>query len=785
MFKRILALLLCVLLLGLPAATTASAAGAPFTVEISADDLSHEISDTMYGIFIEDINNGVEGGLNANLVRNNSFEYLHNGETLSGWEFDGEYTRATEGGIHENNPSYIVLPADGARTIKNYGFCEYYDYKTYDVNEDSISSGDMGIKAGEKYVFSAWFKNTQTTMSVYLENKHGEKLTDTLKITLDAGDAWQKFSVDLSAAKTDDGILVMEFEEGSAVTLDFVCLYPENSHGYGADTWKYTSLRQDLYDALANLHPSFVRFPGGCVAEGDSLENLFNWKDTIGAPETRKQNYNIWQNDVIDYNNSYMVGYHEYFQLCSDLGAEPVPILNVGLICQARCGYDDHVLALEKNEMTDEEWETYLTETRGLDPEDTEVREEFTAYIEGLGMNTREDFEAYLDTIALRPGTAEWDAYVQDILDLIEYANGDTTTEWGALRAQNGHPASFGLEYIGLGNENWGEVYFRNLEALKAEINAVYPEITIISSSGPVSSGEQFDESWAQLETSYSDTIVDEHYYQEDNWYLANTERYDSYDRDGAKVFLGEYAATSKGVGTIQTKSNLKAAMSEAAYMTGLERNGDVVVMASYAPIFAKINAQEWTINMIWFDSHNTVLTPSYYTQMLFMNNTGSRYVDTELPEGTDGMYQSVTVDEENEILYIKLVNTTGESREVTFNPQGFGVVRYSDMLSLSDRSSAACNEVGKTCIVPKTVKTTGDEGVTVRVDGYSVNVIRITYGENRTQKGLYDLPRMPETRRFYTGLETALIWGVPTVAAVITVGTIVIVRLVRRKRKK
>lgn len=220
--------------------------------------------------------------------------------------------------------------------------------------------------------------------------------------------------------------------------------------------------------------------------------------------------------------------------------------------------------------------------------------------------------------------------------------------------------------------------------------------------------------------------------------------------------------------------------------MTALERNGDVVVMASYAPLLAKVNAQEWTINMIWFDAHSVVRTPSYYTQMLFMNNTGSRYVDAQLPEGTNGLYQSVTVDEANQILYVKLVNTTGEAREVTYKPEGFGVVRYSDMLTLSDRSQAACNEIGKTCIVPKTVKTTSSEdGVTVRTDGYSVNVLRITYGENRTQKGLYTLPRMPETRRFYTGLETALIWGIPTAAVVVGVGTALLVRYVRKKRGK
>lgn len=754
MIKKGFAVFLAVLLLAGSLVTSAAAKAEAQTVTLSSENLSHTVSSDLYGIFIEDISNAVEGGLNANLVRNNSFEYLHQAdgsEALSGWEIEGEYIRETTGGMNENNPSYIRLPQDASvkkRTVKNNGFCEYFDYKTYDADKKSMDAPSMGIKASEIYSFSAWFKNTNMSISIYLENDKGEKISDTVTFSVQAGEDWVQSTAELSAAKTDSAALVMEFGPGAA-SVDFVCLYPQKSHGNGADTWKYTSLREDLYQAIANLHPAFVRFPGGCVAEGDSLENLFNWKNTIGPLEERRQFYNIWKTEVIDYNNSYSVGYHEYFQLCADLGAKPVPILSVGLICQARCGYDETYEQYQSGALSAEQWETYL------------------------------------DTIALRPGTAEWDAYVQDILDLIEYANGDVTTEWGARRAENGHPAPFGLEYIGLGNENWGEVYFRNFAALKEAVNAAYPDIQVISSSGPVSSGEQFDASWKELSEKYTDTIVDEHYYQEDTWFYENLTRYDSYDRDGAKVFLGEYAATSKGVGTIQTKSNLKAALSEAAYMTSLERNSDVVVMSSYAPLLAKINAQEWTINLIWFDAYNTVLTPSYYTQMLFMNNTGSRYLDADLPEGNDGVYQSVTVDEENELIYVKVVNTTGEDKVFSYDVEGFGTVRYADVLTLSDRSLSACNEAGKTTIVPAAKKAEGADVPTLQADGYSVNILRIAYGSNKMGEGLYKLPKMPETSRYYTPLERALVYIIPAVLIVLAAGVSAAVYFVRKKRGK
>lgn len=717
-------------------------------IVIDKNNITHEVSDTLYGIFIEDISNAVEGGLNANLVRNNSFEYLHFDEKLSGWEIFNYYTLETKGAMNKNNKTYLHMGDVSNVTIKNDGFVEYFKNKTHDKNDKRIQSTGMGFDKGEVYEFSAWFKNTDTPASVWLEDTNGKAVSAVSNITISAGDKWTKITTELEANKTSDGKLAMKFERGD-VSLDFVSLVPKSSFGFGSDKWKYTCLRSDLFEAVKALNPAFLRFPGGCVTEGDNLENLFDWKSTIGPLEEREQTHNLWRNDVIDYNNSFSVGYHEYFQLSEELGAKPLPILNVGLICQPRCGYNETLAKKESGEITAAQWEEYL------------------------------------DTIAYRPGTQAFEKYSQDILDLIEYANGDETTLWGAKRAENGHKEPFGLEYIGLGNENWGEIYFRNFDALKKIINEKYPEIKIISSAGPLSSGVEFDTAWDEIKKNYTDTVVDEHYYQETTWYLENTHRYDSYDRNGAKVFLGEYAATSKGIGTMWTKANIMTAVSEAAYMTGLERNSDVLVMASYAPTFAKINSDEWSIDMIWFDSHDVLLTPTYYNQMLFMNNTGSKYVETDFDDEANGIYHSVTVDEENEVIYVKLVNSSDTDRNFTLDCKNFGNVNAMGQISLSNPIKRACNEIGNTTVVPVLTALESDENsIEVKADKNSVNVIRIAYDKNKDGNGLWVLPTMPEAKTYRTDVQKVLMWAIPLAIIVCALAVAVIVKSAKKKKK-
>lgn len=790
--KKFIALLITAVMAVTACATPVSAAD-DLTLDISKNNESYEISDKLYGLFIEDISYACDGGLVSNLVNNNSFEYEFN--NVTGWNSSlKSFEVATDTPLNKNNPTYAVISVDSKGSLTNLGYTEMYDYKTYDRNEKLASTPDMGFKKDVKYDFSCYIynKDFDGTISVYLDSANNKSNVTQLDISA-CGNAWREISAELQSVADEDGGLTFEFNGTGTLYIDFVSLVPENSYGYGTSQWKYTTLRSDLYTALEQLSPSFIRFPGGCLVEGDSLENLYNWKDTIGPLEERKQTYNLWRDDYgRDYINTMAMGYHEYFQLCADLHAEALPIVNVGLSCQGRNGYDDYVAALEKISMSDAEWETYLTEVKNYDEKDTEGREEFTSRIESLNINSREDFEAYLDTIALRPGTKEWDSYVQDVLDLIEYANGDaTTTYWGALRAANGSPEPFNIKYIGLGNENWGEIYERNFKALYDAVKKAYPDITVISSAGTYLEGDAYDYNWSWINKDYRDTIVDEHYYTSDAYLLDNNNRYDDFDRDGAHVFIGEYAATSPGFGTIQTKSTLFEAAEEASYLTGVERNGDVVEMASYAPTFAKVNAQCWNINLIWFDSQETVLTPSYYTQMLFSNNVGDTYLKSTFGNGEtvqNGVYESVTVDEENQTAYIKLVNTGGKKQNVNINLSDFGAVNRVSAQSVTGDFKSACNEIGKNTTYPVEKEYKAGEKFSVELGKYDVTVIRVAYGNN-DGASLYSLPDFIDTMTTdtQTYIPTALKIAVPlcVLAVALVIGVVTGYTIMIKKRKK
>lgn len=765
------------------------------TLNISAKDSFRNISDKLYGLFIEDISYACDGGLVSNLVNNNSFEYPFNKTT--GWTFDNVQVSAEESGtpLNRNNTSYAEIVVDGKGSITNLGFTEMYDYKTYDRNEEKANTADMGFKENTEYDFSCYINNMdfEGTVRVYLNSPKNKSNITELDISKCSG-GWNKISAVLTSVAQEDGGLTIEFNGKGTLCLDFVTLVPKDSYGYGTNEWKYTTLRTDLYTSLEQLSPGFIRFPGGCLAEGDSLENLYDWKETIGPLEERRQTYNLWRDDSgRDYINTMAMGYHEYFQLCSDLNAEPIPVLNVGLTCQARSGYDDHVIALEKSTMSDAEWQDYLTQTRNISPDDTQARDDFTDYINSLNIKSREDFETYLDTIALRPGTEEWNAYVQDVLDLIEYANGDaTTTYWGALRAANGSTEPFNLKYIGLGNENWGEIYQRNFKELYKAVKAVYPEITVISSSGAWLDGAAFDENWQWINKDFSDTIVDEHYYTISSYLFGNNDRYDNYDRNGAHVFVGEYAATSDGTGTLQTKSNMYEAAEEASYLTGIERNGDIVDMISYAPTFAKVNAQSWTINLIWFDSQEVVLTPSYYAQQLFSNNYGTKYLDSTFANGEtiqDGIYESVTVDEGSQTLYIKLVNSSGKAQSVHVSLSDFGDINRVSAQSIKSSYKSACNEVGRNTTYPVEEDLQAGEQITVDMGKYDVTVLRVAYGDN-DGASLYTLPdfisSIPDAQSYFPpAVRVVLACGIPIGIVIIAAAAAVTVIIKKKKSNK
>ena len=805
--KRVICFILSLILL-LAAAPHAFAAG-NYRLDISRDKIAHEVSDTLYGIFIEDISFACDGGLVSELVNNGSFEYEEKYD--AGWLYSNLTADIkSDTPMNENNHCYAVVNVNGSGVFENIGFPELYKYKTYETVEEKTTTPDMGFKEGENYAFSCYVRNIDFdgTISISLVSKKNSGSALQLS-TEGVGTAeWTKLEGSLKSAATEDGGLAIQFNGSGSIAIDNVSLIPESAYGYGSENWKYTSLRPDLFAALKNMNPAFVRFPGGCLAEGTDINKLYNWKNTIGALENRPQDFNLWRdgNNGRYYNNTNAMGYHEYFQLCEDLGAEAVPVLNVGMVCQGRCAYDDHVIAHEKRMvMTDEQWQNYMVNERGWDPENQQAIDDYTNWIDSFGIKTDDDFEAWLDTVALRPGTDAFTNYAQDVLDLIEYANGDAaTTYWGALRAANGHAEPFNIKYLALGNENWGDLYFRNFDALYKIVKEKHPEITVVSSAGTWLEGEGYDFAWKTINEKYTDTIVDEHYYTEQQYLFQHNDRYDSYDRNGAGVFIGEYAAKAQGFGTLITKNNLFAAMEEASFMTGFERNGDVVKMASYAPTFAKVNAQCWDHNLIWFDSQEVALTPDYFNQLMFANNTGKQYIDATFtnPKGaaisptvtedgvseySEGLYQSVTVNEEEQVLYVKLVSRD-KAKEVDINLDGFDNINYVSNMKLAHKYQAASNEIGKQRIVPEEEILEADGNTLhVRLDANSINVLRIAYGTNNGET-VYHLPESINTEtKSFVPAKTMIAAAVLVLAFIVgsVIGFFIYVKIIRKKKRR
>ncbi|MEU6248756.1 alpha-L-arabinofuranosidase C-terminal domain-containing protein [Glycomyces sp. NPDC047010] len=512
---------------------SAAEAEAAITVDLRS---ATDISDELYGLFYEDINHAADGGLYAELVQNRSFEYapadLPGYHALTAWAATG-VTASTANPLNDRNATYAVAAA-GA-TLVNAGY-----------------NTGMAFTEGADYDLSFWARGA-SEVQVHLADAAGTVLADAVTVPIDSQGEWTKYEAELEAdADTTTGRLALAVTD--AVDLDMVSLFPE-------DTFKgrENGLRTDLAKLIDDLDPSFLRFPGGCIVntgsfDPDSRERAYNWKDTVGPVEERLTNQNFW-----GYNQSYGLGYFEYFQFAEDIGAEPLPVVPVGT---TGCG--------DSPEITD---------------------------------------------------PAELDRWVQDTLDLIEFANGSTRTEWGALRAAMGHPRPFGLEKIGLGNEEYKDQFYANFPAFKDAIREAHPDIEIIGNSGVDDAGAVFDRSWEFMREQQVDA-VDEHYYNAPEWFLANNDRYDSYDRTGPHVFVGEYASRS---------NTWWSALSEASYLTGIERNGDVVDMASYAPLLSNIDYVDWAPDMIWFDNHQTVKSASYEVQHLFANNTGDQVLASAL----------------------------------------------------------------------------------------------------------------------------------------------------------
>ncbi len=553
-------------LIGITAAAAILSAGAgldaqnqdapkTMTGTLDPSKVKFDISPTMYGVFFEDINFAADGGLYAELIKNRSFEFPNG---LSGWETDGkvEVVKGREGDVpFPRNPHFARLAAESHRdqwtALDNGGFrgLAFEKDKTYHLSV----TARLAPGTTEPVKFDAAFVREDGTMEARTP------------FTVNSRE-WKEYKVDVKAASTQTRgkfRLLLNGHRGT-VDMDHISLFPE-------DTWKgrANGLRNDLAQAIADLKPKIFRFPGGCIIEGTTLDQRYNWKNSVGPVGNRPLNGNRWNNTFVDhltpdYFQSYGLGFFEFFEFCEDIGAEPLPVLNIGLACQFQ--------------------------------------------------NDANDLTAQVALDQLGP-------YIQDCLDLIEFANGPVTSTWGKLRADMGHPEPFNLKYMGIGNEQWGKLYTDRLPIFLREIRAKYPDIKIIGSSGPNPDGADFDYLWPKMREFKAD-LVDEHYYRDPAWFLKNIGRYDKYDRTGPKVFAGEYACHDNPT------NSLRAALCEAAFLTGVERNADVVRMTSYAPLLANYYAWQWAHDMIWFDNTTVVKTPSYLVQKLYSTNAGTHTLD-------------------------------------------------------------------------------------------------------------------------------------------------------------
>lgn len=586
------------------AAFSLSASAATNNLTLKADKPGAPIQPTMYGLFFEDINFGADGGLYAEKIKNRSFEFPQH---LMGWKTFGGVELRNDGPF-DRNPHYVRLTSAG-HNHKHTGL----------ENEGFVG---IGVEKGEKYRFSVWARVPQGgegRLKVVLadRNTHGRSQDlASAKIKVTTTD-WQKYTVELTPDQTCAHAVLRVFlrhPDTTAVDLEHLSLFP-------VDTWKghENGLRKDLAQKLADIHPGVFRFPGGCIVEGTDLDTRYQWKNTVGPVENRPTIENRWHYTFThhffpDYFQSNGLGFYEYFLLSEEIGAEPLPVLNVGLSCQYQ--------------------------------------------------NDRPEDHVAVDSLA---------PYIQDALDLVEFANGDTTTTWGSLRAQMGHPAPFNLKMMGIGNEQWGPEYVERLEPVLAAMRKAHPEIKIVGSTGPDSEGDKFDYLWPEMKRVKAD-LVDEHFYRPEDWFLAQGARYDNYDRKGPKVFAGEYACHMRH----KNWNHFEPALLEAAFMTGLERNADVVHMATYAPLFAHVDAWQWRPDMIWFDNLRSMPTASYYVQQLFATNKGTNVLPLTMDgkpltgaEGQNGLFASATLDKDANQIVVKVANTSKEDQTLNINITG------------------------------------------------------------------------------------------------------------------
>ncbi len=624
----------------------------PHTFDVNTKKVGAAVQPTMYGIFFEDINYAADGGLYGELVKNRSFEFP---DALMGWKAFGKFEVKNDGPF-ERCPHYVVLNYSG-----------HNDTATGLQNEGYFG---IGIEKDEEYRFSVWAKTVSGDANVEVSlvdestmEEHQEFATAELKVS---GNEWKKYELILKSPKTvQKANLRLLLKGKNGVALEHVSLFPKHTFKD-----RENGMRRDLAQALYDLHPGVFRFPGGCIVEGSSLDQRYQWKNTIGPVENRPLNGNRWLSTFNyrlfpDYYQSYGLGFYEYFLLSEDIGAEPLPVLNVGMACQ---------------------------------------------------FQNQNDPSAHVAVKDLQP-------YIQDCLDLIEFANGDVNTTWGKKRAEMGHPAPFNLKFLAVGNEQWDDLYYERLRPFVKAIKAKYPNIKLIGTSGPDSEGEMFEKGWKAMKELKAD-LVDEHFYRDEHWFLSHGLRYEGYDRKGPKVFAGEYACHGKG----KKWNHFETSLYEAAFMTDLERNADVVDMATYAPLFAHVDGWQWRPDMIWYDNTRMFKSISYYVQQMYACNKGTNVLPLTMngklvagQEGQDGLFASAVVDKKKGEIIVKVANTSDKAQDVTLNLNGLKGSRSATATTLQSDNMDAENtldnpnlirpvETTATCVSKKNMTVLNDK---------------------------------------------------------------------------
>lgn len=564
-----------------------------FMLAAQKHQVGKSISKDLFGIFIEDLNYTADGGLYAEMVQNRSFEYSPSDVDLHEYHKKGQWHPFTAWEFLKVGNAIATLSLETEKPLnannRHYASVDIFTVGQQGAGLRNNGYNGMVVRIGESYDLSVFLRaKNDGQVCVRLVERDSVLAEDIIDI--DTSD-WRKYETTLTPNKSSEqaAVEILFLQEGR-VDIDMLSLFPQNTFKN-----RKNGLRADIAQVLADLNPAFMRFPGGCLTHGDGLNNIYKWKHTIGPVEQRKEDYNIW-----NYRQSMGLGFYEYFQLCEDIGAKPLPVLAAGVSCQN------------------------------------------SARLRGTGQQT----------IPIE----DMDEYVQDMLDLIEWANGDINTTWGRMRAEAGHPEPFHLEYIGIGNEDHITQDFKErFLMIQKAIKLHYPEIKVVGTVGPGPDDWDWKEGWAFARETAPD-LVDEHYYRQPQWFLDNLHRYDNYDRTQSKVYVGEYA--SQG-------NTMLNAVAEAAYMTALERNGDVVSLSSYAPLLARIGNTQWNPNLIYFDKTNVYPTVNYYVQQLFANHRGDTYI-SNVVKGIETA--SCVRDSNTKKVMVKLVNTTDSIVDVQVN---------------------------------------------------------------------------------------------------------------------